>query len=373
MRHLLNVIACLVAALLLQSGAMAQTVRLKDLARVAAQRENALVGYGIVTGLSGTGDSSRSKATRQSLANVLNRYDLALSSDDIASRNVAVVMVSARLPAFARPGDLLDVSVSSAGDARSLEGGNLLLAPLKGADGRVYALAQGPVTVGGFRHDAHGNQVQKNHPTAGMVSGGGTVEAGLDEADAEPPSQLTLVLSQADYGTAGRMADRINESLGGAPAQVRDAGAVEVAVPAVYRRRMADLVRHIEALQVEPDNRARVVINERTGTVVTGGDVRITPVAVVVGETKVTVTAETSVSQPALLRAPSSAVRTEVVTNSQLRVQEPTPVRFVPAGSTRVTDLVQLLARAKTPARDIISILQAIKAAGALHAELIVQ
>jgi flagellar P-ring protein precursor FlgI len=266
----------------------------------------------------------------------------------------------------------VDVGVSSVGDARSLEGGTLLMAPLKGADGRVYVLAQGALTVGGFRHDANGNQVQKNHPTAGLISGGGTVEVALtEEPDAQPV--LSLVLNSADFGTAGRMADRINESFGATLAEVRDAGAVDVQVPQPFASRVPAFVRQIEALSVEPDHRARVVINERTGTLVAGGDVRISPVAVVVGETKVTVTAETAVSQPMLFRSAGAGVRTEVVTNSQLRVQEPVAPKFVPAGPTRVTDLVQLLAKGKTPPRDMISILQAIKAAGALHAELIVQ
>lgn len=364
--------ALLLVVLLAGQQAMAQAVRMKDLARIGAQRENPLVGYGVVTGLSGSGDSSRSKATRVTLSNLLNRFDLAIASDDIASRNVAVVMVTASLPAYARPGDHVDVSVSSLGDARSLEGGTLLMAPLRGADGRVYVLAQGAMTVGGFRHDAQGNQVQKNTPTAGLVSGGGTVEVALqDEPDLQPV--LALVLKQADFGTAGRMADRINERFGVELAEVRDAGAIEVQVPPSFRGKVPAFVRQIEGLTVEPDFRARVVINERTGTLVAGGDVRISPVAVVVGETKVTVSAETAVSQPLLLRSAGSGVRTEVYTNSQLRVQEPVAPKFVPSGPTRVSDLVQLLAQGKTSPRDMISILQAIRAAGALHAELIVQ
>lgn len=347
-------------------------MRLKDLARVSAQRENSLVGYGVVTGLSGTGDSSRSKVTRTTLANVLNRFDLGVTSDDVASRNAAVVMVTASLPAYARPGDLLDVNVSSLGDARSLEGGTLLMAPLKGADGRVYVLAQGAITIGGFRHDAQGNQVQKNHPTAGLVSGGGTVEAGLNE-EPEAHSSLALVLRRSDYGTAGRIADGINAHFSEQLAEARDASSVEVRVPTQYASRVPAFVREIEALSVVPDLHARVVINERTGTLVAGGDVRISPVSVVVGETRVTVTSETAVSQPGLLRGPLPGVRTELYTNSQLRAQESTEPKFVAAGPTRVTDLVQLLARSKTPPRDMISVLQAIKAAGALHAELIVQ
>lgn len=363
----------LLAITLLAMGcACAQPVRLKDLARISAQRENALVGYGVVTGLSGSGDSGRNKATRVTLSNLLSRFDLAINSDDMASRNAAVVMVTANLPAYARPGDHVDVTVTSMGDARSLDGGTLLMAPLKGADGRVYVLAQGSLTVGGFRHDSLGNQVQKNHPTAGIVSGGGIVEVALQDPG-EAPSQLSLVLHDADFGTAGRMIDRINEAFGADLARVRDAGAIEVQIPPPYRDRVPALVRQIEALTVEPDRRTRVVINERTGTLVAGGDVRISPVAVVVGETRVTVTAETAVSQPWASRTANSAVRTQAYTNGHLRVQEPPEPHFVPAGVTRVADLVQLLAKGRTPPRDMISILQAIKAAGALHAELIVQ
>jgi flagellar P-ring protein FlgI len=358
--------------LLLASGTEAQTVRLKDLARVSAQRENSLVGYGVITGLSGTGDSARSKVTRTTLANVLNRFDLGVTSDDVASRNAAVVMVTASLPAYARPGDLVDVNVSSLGDARSLEGGTLLMAPLKGADGRVYVLAQGAVTIGGFRHDSQGNQVQKNHPTAGLVSGGGMVEAGLQEEPEASPA-LALVLRRSDFGTAGRIADGINAHFSQQLAEARDASSVEVRIPSSFRSRVPAFVREIEALSVVPDLHALVVINERTGTLVAGGDVRISPVSVVVGETRVTVTAETAVSQPGLLRGPLPGVRTEVYSNSQMRVQESTTPKFVAAGPTRVTDLVQLLARSKTPPRDMISVLQAMKAAGALHAELIVQ
>ena len=369
-RSLLLLLACAAFA---ASATYAQSVRVKDLVRVSSQRDNALVGYGIVTGLSGSGDTSRNKATRVSLANILARFDLAVSSDDIASRNVAVVMVTDALSAYAKPGDTVDVLVSSIGDARSLEGGALLMAPLKGADGRVYALAQGALTVGGYRHDANGNQVQKNHPTTGLVSGGGVIEATVGEAEVEVPETLTLSLASPDFNTAGRIADALNTTFGAELASVRDAGALEVQVPAPFRRRLSGFIRQIEGLMVEPDQRARVVISERTGAIVAGGDVRISPVAVAVGELKVTVTAENAVSQPQLLVAPNTGIRTETVTNSRLRVEETQGPQFVPAGKTRIADLVQLLAKAKTPTRDIIAILQAIKAAGALHAELIVQ
>jgi flagellar P-ring protein FlgI len=339
----------------------------------ATTRESGLVGYGLVTGLAGTGDSQRSKATRQSIANMLSRFDLAIASDDIQSRNVAAVMVTASLPTHSRSGDTLDVVVTSIGDARSLAGGSLLMAPLKGPDGRVYALAQGPLTVGGYRYDANQNLVQKNHPTVGLISGGASVEVGMASGDRQGADAVTFVLHDPDFTTAGRVADAINESLGTGLAEVRDAAGIEIRVPDASRTHVPAFMRRLEALAVQPDRRARVVVNERTGTVVTGGDVRIAKVAVSHGELKVTVSSETSVSQPLLVRQAGPGVRTEVVTNSSMSVDEAAGSTFVPAGATTVADLVQALARLKTHTRDVIAILQAIKAAGALHADLIVQ
>jgi flagellar P-ring protein precursor FlgI len=349
----------------------AETVRLKDLGRLSGWRENALVGYGLVTGLAGTGDSPRNQATRQSLANLLSRFDLSVSPEDMSSRNVAAVMMTARLPAFARPGDAIDVTVTSVGDARSLVGGTLLMAPLKAANGKVYALAQGPVSVGGYRYDANGNQVQKNHPTVGTVSGGAHVEVGV--AGEEPAvSELTFVLQDPDYTTAGRIADAINAKLGGGAARVRDAAGIAIAVPPAARDNPAPLLATLEGLAVTPDRRARVVINERTGTVVTGGDVRIERVAVSHGDLKVSVKVENAVSQPLLVRQTGGGVATLPYSNTSLAV-EPEASTFVAANNNTVADLVQALARMRVSTRDVISILQAVKAAGALHAELVVQ
>jgi flagellar P-ring protein precursor FlgI len=361
----------LLACALLLSAAQAQPVRIKDLGRLSGWRENALVGYGLVTGLAGTGDSPRNQATRQSLANMLSRFDLTLSADDVSSRNVAAVMVTANLPAFARAGDAIDVTVTSAGDARSLVGGTLLLAPLKAANGRVYALAQGAVSVGGYRYDANGNQVQKNHPTVGTVSGGARVEVGV--AESEPTTTLTFVLQEPDYTTASRIADAINARLGAPLAQVRDAAGVDIAVPAERQARLAPLVTALEEVSITPDRRAKVVINERTGTVVTGGDVRIQRVAVAHGDLKVTVTAETAVSQPLFVRQTGPGVRTQPYTNSTLAVDDRGGSAFVAANNNTVADLVQALSKMHVNTRDVISILQAVKAAGALHAELVVQ
>ncbi|HRI55459.1 MAG TPA: flagellar basal body P-ring protein FlgI [Anaerolineae bacterium] len=353
--------------------ASADSVRLKDLGRWQGWRENALIGYGIVTGLAGTGDSPGNRATRQALSNALSQFNLNIAADQVQSRNVAVVMVTASIPPFAREGDALDVSVSSAGDARSLVGGALLLTPLKAANGRTYALAQGALTVGGYRYDANGNVVQKNHPTVGAVPGGAVLEVGLVGAQRGAPStRATFVLSTPDYITATRAATAINQQWGDGLARAVDASGIEIEVPEAERSQLPAFLARMEAVAVAPDQRARVVINERTGTLIAGGDVRISKVTVSHGELRVTVAAENQVSQPLVLGRASSAVRTEAVTNSRLDVDEHTPGGYLMASNT-VADLVQSLARTKTHTRDVISILRAIKAAGALHADLIVQ
>lgn len=365
---------CLLAALLggAPEAAATQAMRAKDLGKLQGWRENALVGTGIVTGLAGTGDSPTNRTTRQALANVMAQFNLTVPSEQVQSRNVALVMVSAALPTFAREGDTLDVTVTSIGDARSLVGGNLLLTPLKGANGRVHALAQGGLSVGGYRYDANGNVVQKNHPTVGSVPNGATVEVGVQAQMLSVANQLTFVLTEPDYTTASRLADAINRQIAPGLAHARDASGIDIAVPPDQQDRLVAFVARIESVAVEPDRRARVVINERTGTVVSGGDVRISKVAISHGDLKVSVTNHTRVSQPAFLSRPGPGVRTAVVTDTQVDVSEATGPAFV-AAETSVADLVQSLARLKTHTRDIISILRAIKAAGALHAELVVQ
>lgn len=373
-----NILSCLWAALaLLTLPAQASAggddpVRIKDLGRLSGWRENALVGYGLVTGLAGTGDSARSKATRQSIANMLSRFDVAVPSDDVNTRNVAAVMVTAQLPAFARTGDTIDVTVTSVGDARSLVGGTLLLAPLKGPNGKVYALAQGSVSVGGYRYEANGTLSQKNHPTVGTVSAGASVEAVAPDS-AGPQRSVTFVLAQPDYTTAARIADAINRQLGQPLAEVRDAGGIDVSVPDSYKGQVPRFLAALEAVSVQPDRRAKVVVNERTGTVVSGGDVRISRVAVSHGELRVSVVTENTVSQPTLVRQTGPGVRTQEVSNSRIAVDDNAGSVYLPPTNNTVADLVQALARLHTSARDIISILEAVKAAGALHADLIVQ
>ncbi|MDN8618008.1 flagellar basal body P-ring protein FlgI [Variovorax ginsengisoli] len=350
----------------------ADAMRVKDLGKVKGWRENALYGTGIVTGLAGTGDSPVNRTTRQSLANVLSQFNLTVAPEQVQSRNVAVVMVSASLPTFAREGDTLDLTVSSAGDARSLVGGTLLLTSLKAANGRVYALAQGPLSVGGYRYDANGNVVQKNHPTTGSIPNGATVEVGVSAQMVDAQESVTFVLAEPDYTTANRVAAAINRQLGAPLAKAKDASGIQIAVPPAQRDDLVGLLTRIENVMVEPDRRARVVINERTGTVVSGGDVRISNVAISHGGIKIAISTENTASQPYGVWGGGPGIRTEIVTNTRIDVEEQAGTGFV-TGSRTVSDLVQSLSRLKTSTRDVISILRAVKAAGALHGELVVQ
>ena len=353
-------------------GAATDSVRVKDIGRIQGSRDNALMGYGIVTGLAGTGDSPTNRTTRQALANSLSQFNLTVSPDQVQSRNVAVVLVSASLSSFARPGDTIDVTVASSGDARSLVGGALLMTPLVGPDNKVHALAQGPLVVGGYRYDSNGNVVQKNHPTVGSIPGGASVELGVGAPPIGANATVTVVLNDPDYTTAERVAAAVNAQFGSGIAEARDASAIEVRMPDAGLIKPVAFLSRMENVLVDPDSRARVVINERTGTIVSGGDVRISKVAVSHGELKVSVTAYTTVSQPMVIGSVSPDIRTLPITNTRVNVDEPGGQAFV-ANKNTVTDLVQALGKLKINTRDIISVLRAIKAAGALHADLVVQ
>lgn len=350
-----------------------EAIRIKDLGKFAGWRDNALVGYGLVTGLAGTGDSSGNKATRQSIANLLSQFDFVIAPDQIQSRNVALAIVTATLPPFARAGDAIDVTVTSLGDARSLVGGSLLMTSLKGPNQRVYALAQGAVSVGGYKYDLNGNVVQKNHPTVGSIPGGATVEVGVTSQMVAADDTVTFVLLEPDYTTATRAAESINAAFGPATASPADAAGVAIHVPPAERAQIVAFLTRVENLAIEPDRRAKVVINERTGTVVAGGDVRISRVAISHGDLKVSIATEYQVSQPLTVGRANPGIRTQVVPNTRVDVEERNETGFVVSPSSTVAELVQSLTRIKTNTRDIISILRAIKAAGALHAELVVQ
>jgi len=365
-------LACVVTTMMPAAFAANETVRIKDLGKIQGWRENALVGYGIVTGLAGTGDSMNSKATKQALANVLSQFNFSITSDQIQSRNVAIVMVTATLPAFSHEGDAIDVNVTSVGDARSLVGGSLLLAPLKGPDGKVYALAQGSLSVGGYRYDANGNVVQKNHPTVGAIPGGATIEVGV--LSNVQQTQLTFVLSEPDFTTANRIAEAINQRFGSDIAEAKDPSGVSIDVASLgTKKAVMSFMAKLEGVLVEPDRRAKVIINERTGTIVMGGDVKISKVAISHGDLKISVASETTASQPILVSRPGPGINTVLVTNTKLKVNEEQEQGFVAPTHNSVADLVQSLSKMKISTRDVISILRAIKAAGALHGDLIIQ
>jgi flagellar P-ring protein FlgI len=349
-------------------------VRLKDLSRLKSERPNLLVGYGVVSGLAGTGDNPNSKLTGQSVSNILQNLGIAISPDDLRSRNAAAVMVTTALPGYGQPGDSLDVNVTSLGDARSLVGGTLLITPLKGPDNRIYALAQGALSVGGFKYDLNGNVVQKNHPTAGSIPGGATVEKSAAD-DIWREDFLEYVLHQPDITTVNRIVNLINANYGAALATAIDPSRFQLKIPDNARGNRFNFLAQIESLTITPDNRAKVVVNERTGTVVSGGDVRISQTTITQGDLIVTITTDYLVSQPAAYGSviTSPGIQTTVVPETTVKIQEESTVAVNLPKNTSVADLVAALSRVKATSRDIITILQGLKAAGALHAELIIQ
>lgn len=366
-------------ALLASAPAAAQEVPIRSLGRFDGWRENALVGYGLVIGLSGSGDTRRSGVTRQALRNVLNRLGTNVAEADISSRNVAVVMVTGMLPASANVGDRIDATIASIGDARSLAGGTLVMTPLLGPDGKPYALAQGPLLVGGHRFDSQRNREQRNYPTSAIIEGGATIEAAVDSAILKPNGEVSFLLADPSFATAERVAAGIVRRFGAGSAWARNADEVRIRFSGVPAGLTAFLAA-LEDVRVEPASQRRVVINERTGTVVAGGEVTIAPVVIAQGDIKVSVTAENVASQPAFYAGfasdaaePDAGVRSLVVTNTRLDVAQGVGDRTFRFPSTTIADLVQGLSRARVDTQRMIGILQAIKAAGALHAELVVR
>lgn len=354
------------------STALATEVPLRALGRFDGWRENALVGYGLVTGLSGSGDSRSSVVTRQALRNVLSRLGTTVAEADISSRNVAVVVVTATLPASANVGDRIDVTVSSVGDARSIAGGTLLMTALSGPNQRVYALAQGPLVVGGYQFDAQLNLAQRNHPTTGRIVLGASVEQAVDAKLLDTGGGISFLLAEPDFGTARNIAEAINRRFGPGVANVENADRVRIAAP-TEPRTLAEFVSAVQDLRVEPSRQYRVVVNERTGTVVAGGDVTISPVVISQGDLRVTVATRNEGSQPAFFSGLAGDVSSLVISNTKLDVEEGRNDATVRFGSTTIGDLVQGLASLRVDTRRIISILQALKSAGALHAEIVVQ
>lgn len=366
--------AAIGAVLLLCLGTplAAQQVPLSALGRFDGWRENALIGYGLVTGLAGSGDTRRSAVTRQTLRNVLSRLGITVTEDQISSRNVAVVMVVATLPASANVGDRIDAVISSVGDARSLAGGTLLMTPLLAPNQRTYALAQGPLVVGGHSFESNENLQQRNYPTTALLQGGATVETPVDAQILRGDGELAFLLGDPNFTTAQRIADAINGRFGAGAATVRNADEVRIRF-AGGPDRLAGFVANLQGLAVQPERAPRVVINERTGTIVAGGEVMISSVVISQGDIRVTITAENYASQPSFISGFASDVRSLVITNTRLDVEEAPADAVLRFPNTTVADLVEGLSQARVGTRRTIGILQAIKTAGALHADIIVQ
>ncbi len=360
--------------------------RIKDIASIKGIRTNQLFGYGLVIGLNGSGDKAGSSFTIQALANMLEQMGIHVSAKDIKVSNVAAVIISAKLPPFARAGKKIDVIVSSIGDAKSLQGGTLLLTPLKGVDGRIYALAQGPLSIGGFAAGgAAGGGVTKNHPTVGRISGGATVEREIS-LSLKDKGELIIILNNPDFITVTRVAKVINSQFEQGLAEPIDSGTLRIKVPDYFQDRVVDLVARLEVLHVKPDSVAKIIVNEKTGTVVIGENVRISTVAIAHGNLSIQIKETKEVSQPlpfapsppaagapaqmegGVIVAPGGA--TVVTPETEVEVKEGgNRLLLVPEGGT-IGELVRALNAIGVTPRDLITILQAMKAAGALQVEL---
>jgi flagellar P-ring protein precursor FlgI len=368
-------IACLAAAMIVGAARGARAadkaadlVRLKDITSVEGVRGNPLIGYGVVVGLAGTGDSRQTVFTTQTLGNILQRMGVQIPATAVQVRNVAAVFITATLPPFAQPGTRIDVTVSSTGDAKSLGGGMLLLAPLVGADGKVYAMAQGPLDLGGYSAGLNSNAKVVNHPNVGIVPNGAIVErdtavslAGL--------TQLSLLLRNPDFTTARNVADAINKALGRPAAMPLDSR--RIVISGIPRRasEVSDLLANIEDLRVPVDQTARVVVNERTGTVVMGGNVTLGAAAILHGNLTVQIVTHFEVSQPEPF---TKGGKTVVVPQTNVQAQDQAAQSIKLQEGATVEELVRGLQTIGASPRDVIAILQALKAAGALHAQLVV-
>ncbi|HWC98006.1 MAG TPA: flagellar basal body P-ring protein FlgI [Candidatus Sulfopaludibacter sp.] len=345
----------------------APAARLKELVSIEGVRDNQLIGYGIVVGLAGTGDRQQTVFSNQSLTNILERMGIAVSPTAIRVKNTAAVMITATLPAFAQPGIHIDTTVAAIGDAANLQGGILVLTSLRGADGQVYASAQGPVITGGFSAGRGGASQTVNHPTVGRSPGGAMVERPAPSV--APKSVVRLQLKQSDFTTSARIVEAINKKFDGQKpplAHADNPGLVSVTIPADYSARTTEFTAELEALSVEADRPARVIINERTGTIVLGKDVRITPVAIMHGNLNVEIQTTFAVSQP----GPLSQGTTEVVPQTSTTVKEEKARSVVLKQGATVEELVRALAAIGSTPRDVIAILQSLRSAGALEADV---
>jgi len=360
-----TLLAVVIAGSLLPAPAGA--ARLKDLVSIEGVRENQLIGYGLVVGLAGKGDSFQTTFSAQSLTNLLSRMGISVPATAIRITNTAAVMVTATLPPFAQPGMHIDSTAAAIGDCKTLQGGILLLTSLRGADGQVYAVAQGPVVTGGFVSGRGGTSQTVNHPTVGRAPNGAIVERAAPSLT--PRDVVRLQLRQSDFTTSARIVEAVNKKFATPPftARSENAGLISVAIPPEYRSRPTEFVAELESLVVEADRPARVVINERTGTIVLGKDVHIAPVGILHGNLSVEVQTTFEVSQPAPL---SPQGTTEVVPQTAVTTKEEKARSVVLKQGATVEELVRALSAIGSTARDVIAILQSLQSAGALEGEV---
>ncbi len=356
-------LSLLVTAVLAAQAMADETVRIKDVARIEGARSNQLIGYGLVVGLDGTGDSQQAMFTAQSTANMLQKFGITLPAGKLKVKNVAAVIVTADLPPFIRPGSRLDVLVSSLGDARSLQGGTLLQTPLQAANGEVYAVAQGPISIGGFTAGGAGNSVTKNHTTVGRVPNGAIVERSVPSSITDGDS-ISVLLMNPDFATAVRIAEAVDTELGAGAAEALDPATVRIATKGY--RNVTALAARIGELQVKQSVVAKVIVNERTGTVVIGGDVQLSPVSISHGSLTVEITTLLDVSQP----NPFSHGETVVVPQTNVKATEQRGQTTRLSSGATLDDLIRALNELRATPRDVVAVLQALKEAGALHAEL---
>lgn len=361
----LVIVCCLTFAV--NASENSPLVRVKDIARVQGVRDNQLYGLGLVIGLNGSGDGTGTVANLQMTANMMEQFGVTVSAEDLRLRNVAVVMVTADISTAVKTGDRVNVTVSSIGDARSLQGGFLLQTPLQAADGQIYAAAQGPVSIGGFVVRGGASSVQQNHTTVGMVPNGAIVEQEVPQQISDG-SEISLVLAEPDFSTANRLAEAINQVYPENVAIAQDQATVRIVIPEEYQNNQVAFIASIEELPVRPDMRARVIINERTGTIVMGNGVRVAQVAVSHGNLNVQVGASLDVSQPPAF----SSGQTVAGLDWSIDVAEEGERLVLVDGTTSIEQLIAALNAIGASPRDIIAILQAIKASGALYGELII-
>jgi flagellar P-ring protein precursor FlgI len=366
----LNMNKLMIALLLVWGGMLlstAQASRIKELAQIEGVRVNQLVGYGLVVGLNGTGDSDGTSFTLQSLANMMERLGVTVDADEMSVANVAAVVVTANLPAFSRAGNNIDVSVASVGDSANLAGGTLLMTPLKAADGEVYAVAQGALVVGSLAYGGKAAKVQKNHPTSGRIPGGALVEREVDFTFGRKQT-INYRLKDADFTTMSRMTRVINQHFGGSYAKAVDGGEMQVRIPEEHRTNIVGFVAELELLDVIPDTLARIVVNEKTGTIVMGEAVRISTVAVSHGNLSLMISESADVSQP----LPRSEGETVTTPQTEVSIVEDSGELIVLEQGVSIGDVAAALNAIGATPRDLIAIFQAIKAAGAMYADLVV-